>query len=250
MYILFIGTAGSGKSSLTYSFGSWLEKEIEASVGYVNLDPGCMHTPFKPDFDIRSLFTVDDLMRKERLGPNGAIIKAAELMKEYSGIIALEISKIKSEFTLIDTPGQMEIFVFRDTGPVIAETLRRIGRILAAYIFDPILAKTASDLSVALSLAVATQIRLGIPCVSILNKSDLPEAEAVLTLLNYPEKFIDRITKERLGVSTDIALALANLAQRYSKHIGNVIPVSAKTGIGLDRLYDICREVFCVCGEL
>ncbi|MEM2740174.1 MAG: ATP/GTP-binding protein, partial [Candidatus Bathyarchaeia archaeon] len=137
MYILFIGTAGSGKSSLTHSFGSWLEREVEASVGYVNLDPGCIHTPFKPDFDIRSLFTVDDLMRREKLGPNGAIIRAAELMKEYSSIIALEISRIGSEFTLIDTPGQMEIFVFRDTGPVIAESLRRIGRIFAAYIFDP-----------------------------------------------------------------------------------------------------------------
>ena len=250
MYILFLGTAGSGKSSLTHSFGLWLENEAEADVGYVNLDPGCIYTPFKPDFDIRSFFTVEDLMRKEGLGPNGAIIRAAELMKEYSGEIALEISRIKSEFTLIDTPGQKEIFVFRDTGPIIAEFLRRIGRSLGAYIFDPTLAKTASDLSVALSLAVATQIRLGIPCISILNKSDLPEAEAILTLLNDPEKFRRKIEEEGLGASTDLAIVLADLAHKYSKHTGNVIAVSAKTRMGLDRLYDACREVFCTCGEL
>lgn len=250
MYIMFIGTAGSGKSSLTYSFGSWLEREAKAGVSYINLDPGCIHTPFKPDFDVRSLFTVNDLMRREGLGPNGAIIRAAELMKEYCSTIALEISRVEAEFTLIDTPGQMEIFVFRDTGPIIVESLKKIGRTLVVYIFDPMLARTVSDLSVALSLAVATQIRLGVPCISILNKSDLPEAEAILALLNHPEIFKARIVEEKLGISTDIALALANLAYRYSKHTGNVIAVSAKTGIGLDRLYDTCREVFCVCGEL
>lgn len=250
MYIMFIGTAGSGKSSLTHSFGLWLEREMEVKVGYVNLDPGCTYTPFKPDFDIRVFFTVRDLMEREGLGPNGAIIRAAELMKEYSDRIVSDLSTIESDFVLIDTPGQMEIFVFRDTGPVIAGLLRKLGRIVAVYIFDPILARTASDLSVALSLAVATQVRLGVPCISVLNKSDLPEAETVLSLLNHPERFKARILEEKLGASSDIALALADLAQKYSKHTGNITAVSAKTGLGLDRLYDACREVFCVCGEL
>lgn len=250
MYVMFIGTAGSGKSTLTAAFGRWLEREVGVKVGYVNLDPGCLTTPFKPDFDVRRWFTVERLMAEEGLGPNGAMVKAVEMIGRRRREIADFISRLNSDFTLIDTPGQMEIFVFRETGPMIAESLTSRGRTVSVYLFDPILAGSASGLAVAVSLAVAAQVRLGTPCISVLSKSDMVDGEELLETLNNPDALRRAVESERLGLSTDLALALVDLVERCSKLSGNIIEVSAKLGLGLDRLYDLCHEAFCVCGEV
>ncbi|MEM2533943.1 MAG: ATP/GTP-binding protein, partial [Candidatus Nezhaarchaeales archaeon] len=127
--MVFLGTAGCGKSLLTHSFGEWIKSNLNLDVGYVNLDPGCEYTPYEPDFDIRSIFTISDLMMKEGLGPNGAMIRASQLMEERFQEIAKAIVSInaKSAYTLIDTPGQMEIFVFRPTGPLVISRLRSLS---------------------------------------------------------------------------------------------------------------------------
>ena len=53
--IIFIGSAGAGKSSLTKSFSDFLEKK-GYSVFKANFDPACEYIPYKPDFDIRNLY--------------------------------------------------------------------------------------------------------------------------------------------------------------------------------------------------
>jgi pantothenate kinase-related protein Tda10 len=52
MFIVFvIGTAGSGKSFLAASFSDWL-KLAKQNVVTVNLDPGVLTLPYKPDINI------------------------------------------------------------------------------------------------------------------------------------------------------------------------------------------------------
>jgi hypothetical protein len=107
MYLLILGPAGCGKSLLTGSFGSYLEKEGYA-VKYMNLDPGVLETPYKPDFDVREKFTVEKIMRTEGLGPNGAILRAMNILSN------LQLPSFDVDFVLVDTPGQLEPFIFRD----------------------------------------------------------------------------------------------------------------------------------------
>ena len=44
----------------------------------VNLDPANDHTSYPCALDVRSLLTVDEIMKDEELGPNGAVLYALE----------------------------------------------------------------------------------------------------------------------------------------------------------------------------
>ena len=79
MYMVFIiGTAGSGKSRLTAAYSDWL-KMSKQDVAIVNLDPGVSVLPYSPEVDVRDYVDVGNLMEQYNLGPNGALIMAAEM---------------------------------------------------------------------------------------------------------------------------------------------------------------------------
>ncbi|MGC8850214.1 MAG: ATP/GTP-binding protein, partial [Candidatus Bathyarchaeia archaeon] len=83
MNVAFIlGMAGTGKSSLTGAFRDWLRlRGINALA--LNLDPGAFSLPYDPDVDVRSMISVYQLMEKYQLGPNGALIMAADLIADH-----------------------------------------------------------------------------------------------------------------------------------------------------------------------
>ena len=75
MDILFLGPAGSGKTSLVKSFSEWIKSTQDKSVSCINLDPGVDFLPYKADFDIRKFFTIESIMKEEKLGLNGALVR-------------------------------------------------------------------------------------------------------------------------------------------------------------------------------
>ena len=96
--VIFIEPAGCGRSLLTKTFGEWLASTLEVDVGYVNLDPGFSYIPHAPHFNIRKYFTIQEIMKRENLGPNGAMIRASELMDEFSSVIVSEIKRLDPDF--------------------------------------------------------------------------------------------------------------------------------------------------------
>ncbi|MCK5601280.1 ATP/GTP-binding protein, partial [Candidatus Pacearchaeota archaeon] len=74
--------AGSGKSCLTASFSEWL-KMTEQNTICVNLDPGVISIPYNPDIDARDYVDVSALMEEYKLGPNGALLVATDLIAEH-----------------------------------------------------------------------------------------------------------------------------------------------------------------------
>jgi len=50
--IFIIGTAGSGKTLMAASLAEWLSKQGK-DTAIVNLDPGVLNVPYKPDVDVR-----------------------------------------------------------------------------------------------------------------------------------------------------------------------------------------------------
>ncbi|RJS87955.1 hypothetical protein CW704_01215 [Candidatus Bathyarchaeota archaeon] len=117
MNVMILGPAGCGKSLLTEKFGAYLERE-GYSVKYVNLDPGCLSVSYKCSFDVRERITVERIMKRERLGPNGAVIRAMEKLEN------IEIPNYDEDFVPIDTPGRLEIFSFHRCGPKIINQLK------------------------------------------------------------------------------------------------------------------------------
>ncbi|MBN1676983.1 MAG: ATP/GTP-binding protein, partial [Candidatus Thermoplasmatota archaeon] len=51
-HLYFIGTAGSGKSTLTHAFQVWLQTQGYDSIT-INLDPGAESLLYTPDIDVR-----------------------------------------------------------------------------------------------------------------------------------------------------------------------------------------------------
>src|SRR5208283_4644027 len=80
---------------------------------------------------------VGDLMEKYGLGPNGALIMAADLIADEIQNLNRDIEEVHADIVLVDTPGQMELFSFRVSGPYIVDELTREPKALI-YLFDAV----------------------------------------------------------------------------------------------------------------
>jgi GTPase SAR1 family protein len=175
VYAVFIvGTAGSGKSQLTSILAPHYVEMGNRAVT-VNLDPGVTNLPYNPDVDIRNYVNLQEIMDRYSLGPNGALIMASDLVATKLSSIQEELDELKADYAIIDTPGQMELFVYRTSGPYIVQNLACISR-AALFLFDPTLMATP-DTFVSIALVGASlQMRLNVPQVSLLTKKDVDPA--------------------------------------------------------------------------
>jgi len=249
--VIMIGPAGCGKTTLVASFGKWLESELGERPIYVNLDPGVLNLPYTPDYDVRKIVKVGDLMKLERLGPNGAMIRAAEVIEERLDEIMQEIKSLSNEagFRLIDTPGQMELFLFREMGPKTVETLSKDSTTIAVYIMDPLLTSSPSGLAISFSMSIITRFRLQVPVIPVINKSDLARANDIEKLLADESKLINKIEIEEHGLIADLSIKFLNFIGELSKAV-RLVKVSAKTGEGIPELYNLINDALCECGDL
>jgi GTPase SAR1 family protein len=229
--LFIVGPAGSGKTTLTYSFGKWLEKE-GYSVGYINLDPGVILLPFTPSFDVREIVNINEIMLNEKLGPNGALIRASEIIENNMSKIIKKINSINYDYLLIDTPGQMELFLFREMGPLLSSSLN--GRKASIFIIDPSFMKRKNDFITLKLLGIVVELRLGVPSIEIINKCDLLE--------EIPSKV-------ETGMLAGLAEEISVIVEKIEKKKRTIL-VSAKNSTGFLELYSAINELFCVCGDL
>lgn len=238
--IFVVGPAGSGKSTLVKSLGDWMES-VGLSVVRVNLDPGAESVGYSVDFDVRDLVTVKEVMEREGLGPNGALIRAAELIEANLGNLAERINSAMPDYRIFDTPGQMEIFLFRSFGPSL--TSRMQGRSASIFTIDPSLVSSRLDVPVIKLFSLVIELRLGIPAIEALTKSDL-----------YPSLWGSIASgsgalPQSEGISGELASSLAAVVGELERK-RRLIPVSARTGEGIVDLYKALGELFCSCGDL
>jgi GTPase SAR1 family protein len=234
MFIVFIiGTAGSGKSLLTAVYNEWL-KMSKQDVTAVNLDPGVLKLPYSPDVDVRNYVDVGDLMEKYGLGPNGALIMAADLIADEIEKISEEIEELNSDVVLVDTPGQMELFSFRASGPYIASELTRESKAIV-YLFDAVFSLNPLNYVSNLFLSAAVYNRFLLPQLHLLSKCDLVPKEAVNKVTDWsadPDA-LERTIEEKLEgtkrlLSRNMMHAVYQLGLEFT-----LIPVSAKTNEGM-----------------
>jgi len=237
MFILFIiGTAGSGKSLLTASFANWL-KIGKQNVITINLDPGALTLPYTPDIDVRNYVSVGGLMETYGLGPNGALVMAADLIAEETQSLEEEIEDFSPDLVLVDTPGQMELFAFRASGPYIASELTKEPKAIV-YLFDSVFSASPLNYISNLFLSAAVYNRFFVSQVHVLTKCDLLPPRDVDCIVNWsanPETLETAIEEKLNGtrrlLSRDMMHAIYRLGLRFL-----LIPVSAKTNEGLINL--------------
>ncbi len=235
--LYFVGTAGSGKSTLTNAFAEWL-KNAKISVGTVNLDPGVLHLPYGPDVDVRDFVSLQGVMEQYNLGPNGGLVAAIDLISAHIESIQEEINDLGVDFLLFDAPGQIELFAFRETGPIIVSSLGGESKMLV-YLVDAALGKTPAGLVSSLLLSASVLVRFHLPQLNVLSRADLlteDELGKITGWLDDPDQLIFDIQESRNELQVELSSELYNTI--YSLFSGvDMVPLSATNMENLDLLF-------------
>lgn len=184
----------------------------------------------------------------EGLGPNGAIVKSYDILAEYTGEYAEKIRELdkESDYVLIDTPGQMETFLFHEFG---VELMEAFPDALGVYLFSPEVLRKPSDFCFAVFFGLMIDLRLGITTVPALNKVDTVEdIEGIRKYLDDIEYLTARL---KLEPSTQglLAYKLCSSLPELAPPT-RVLYLSAKTGEGFEDLETVAYEHYCTCGDL
>src|SRR5204862_4584899 len=124
-----------GQSTMVYAFQLWMNSQGLDCVT-VNLDPGAESLQYSPDLDVRDYVNLSEIMEEQDLGPNGAQVAAADMIAMNARELAEVLETFETSYILIDTPGQIELFTFRASGPVLIDAFGREDSALV-YLNDP-----------------------------------------------------------------------------------------------------------------
>jgi len=239
-----IGTAGSGKSAMTGAFQSWMHTQ-NLDVVTLNLDPGAETLPYSPDIDVRDWVVLKDVMEEHGLGPNGAQILCADLVALNVKEVVELMEKFDTNYFLIDTPGQIELFTFRESSRVIVDSFGHEDSALV-YLNDPALVKRASGLISSIFLSATTQFRHVLPFINVLAKSDLLTEDEIETVVKWstdPFALQDALEQEGATPKTVLDVELLKAMESIGLY-KRLQPVSSETYFGFEDVYNQVQQTF------
>ncbi len=240
--IVFVGTAGAGKTTLTAATEAYLS-DRDVDVLTVNLDPGADELPYDPGIDIREHITIDEVMNEYGLGPNGAQIAAADLIATEFGDVQEQIEAYRADVTLVDTPGQLELFAFRASGPFVVRHLSQNP--LMVFLLDPAVASTARGFVSQAVLAATAHFRLQVPTLNVVGKVDTLEDETVDRILewsNDADTVLDELYEEPPTMVNQLNESFIRILDDFQA-IAETVPVSSTTLQGIEDIYALATNV-------
>lgn len=243
IYVYFVGTAGSGKSTITHSFNEWCKRNGYDAIP-VNLDPGVKKIPYSPEIDIREWISLEEVMKEYNLGPNGAQVVCADMLALNASELQERVGEYRADYILFDTPGQLELFAFRSAGKVIIEQFGAEKSIIA-FLIEPSLSTTPANFVSQLMLSALTQFRLGVPAVNLLTKTDMVEEEALEMIIEWGEN-PESLYEELIGkgsMYSQLNEKIMNVIKEMEAQM-KLIPVSSVTWEGMEDLYSAIQNIF------
>ncbi len=237
-----VGTAGAGKSLLTSKVFDYYTRH-GAFVGILNLDPGVENLPYTCDVDVRDYVDIITIMKQYDLGPNGSLIMANDLIASKVNELQNDIDNVNPDYLIVDTPGQIELFAYRASGPFLLESLHAEQKI-TLFLQDGSLITTPTNfVSIAL-LATSVKLRLGLSQLNILTKKDLIEDKIkdVLKWTTNMSSLEDALAKQDDGESYTLAVNLLR-SLNLGGFAQGLIPVSNTTGDGLINLHTALSRI-------
>ncbi|MBS7382504.1 MAG: ATP/GTP-binding protein [Methanomassiliicoccales archaeon] len=243
-FVYFVGTAGSGKSTLVKSYRDWLGNNgIDCMT--INLDPGVDMLPYDADIDIREWVALDEVMGEYNLGPNGAQIVAADLMAVNIKKITDLLDGVRTEYVLVDTPGQLELFAFRESSNVIVEAFGK-EKSMVVYLSDPMLCKTSNGFVSNMVLSSLVEFRLQLPVINILTKADLMKDEdrdRMISWFENSDSLYDDLLDNDANPQTVVGMELFKAVESVGI-FGQIRAVSAVENTGLEEIYSATQLEF------
>ena len=232
--IFVTGTTGSGKSMLTSKILEYYQTNgVFASV--LNLDPGVESLPYRPDVDVRDYVDIVQIMKQYDLGPNGSMIMANDLIATKIEDIQNEIHGVNPDYLIVDTPGQIELFAYRASGPFFIQNIDASEK-TNIFLYDGTMIVSPSNFISISLLATSIKLRLGLPTINVMTKTDLipDKIDQVLKWSSDPislEEELKTLEGETYSLATDILRTL-----NIGEFAGDLIPISNLTGEGMVNL--------------
>ena len=183
----------------------------------LNLDPGVGHLPYSPDVDVRDYVDINSLMEEYGLGSNGSLIMANDLIATKIDQIQTEIDTINPDYLLVDTPGQVELFAYRESGPFFVKNIHGDEKI-NLFLYDGTMITSPSNFISLSLLSTSIRLRLGLPTINAITKTDLiqDKLNEVLGWSSSDYDLEDQISKEvdgeTLPLISDMYRTLNNLS--------------------------------------
>jgi len=224
------------------------KRDPEITAITLNLDPGVKTMPYTPDIDIRDYMNLEEVMTEYGLGPNGAMILASDLMINFLDDLRDEIDEYNPEWIFVDTAGQLELFAFRETGPLIASSLG-FGSIqkVVSFLFDANLVRRPNGFISTLLLAASVQFRFrDIAQINVLSKADLLSLDQIEMIVNWSQDFraLEDSTNEReSGLIRELSMLISEVFSQLGS-TSELISCSIKEEQGLEHLFAYLQRVF------
>jgi GPN-loop GTPase len=249
-----LGMAGSGKTTFCHRLYSWLsetEFELDRETGlnkYIytaNLDPAVVNTKMPLLYDIREHVSVESLMREKKLGPNGAILTALNVFAAKIDQFIGDMERRAPKYTIIDTPGQIEMFSTSVSGSIIVKCLSggKESKVVLVYVADGVESQRPQCFMCNMVYAASILYRLKEPLLVLVNKAEGKGADRIKLWQKDLEEFYKDLNSEEHISSTLQSISL------WLEEFYREIPIthaSSRTGAGKSEFFSLLRTKFSV----
>ncbi|KAE8157619.1 hypothetical protein BDV40DRAFT_277861 [Aspergillus tamarii] len=266
--VVCVGMAGSGKTTFMQRINSYLHSQKK--IPYVlNLDPAVYSVPFESNIDIRDSINYKEVMKQYNLGPNGGILTSLNLFAtKVDQIIALLEKRTAPnpsnptakpiEHILVDTPGQIEVFVWSASGSILLETLASSFPTVIAYVIDTPRASSTSTFMSNMLYACSILYKTKLPMILVFNKTDVQDAEFAKEWMTDFDAFQQALREEEesgafgteggaggfgsgSGYMGSLLNSMSLMLEEFYRHL-NIVGVSSMTGDGIDEFFQAVEE--------
>jgi GTPase SAR1 family protein len=252
----------------------------------LNLDPAVHHIPFTPNIDIRDSVNYKEVMKQFNLGPNGGILTALNLFStkidQVIGLLekrtappepvpapeqsTVEFMAGKGQPTstqppqvkhiLVDTPGQIEVFVWSASGEILLSSLASTFPTVIAYIIDTPRTTSTSTFMSNMLYACSILYKTKLPMILVFNKTDAQDASFAKEWMTDFEAFQSALRVEEeggtfggeggaagggSGYMGSLLNSMSLVLEEFYKHL-SVVGVSAMTGEGMGDFFKGVEE--------
>ncbi|KAI1308127.1 hypothetical protein F5Y03DRAFT_351339 [Xylaria venustula] len=263
--IVCVGMAGSGKTTFMQRINAHLHAKKEPPY-VINLDPAVLNVPFESNIDIRDSVNYKEVMKQYNLGPNGGILTSLNLfatkVDQILGLLekraAPEPDKPDKKLIkniLVDTPGQIEVFVWSASGQILLESLASSFPTVIAYVIDtPRTASTSTFMSNML-YACSILYKTKLPMILVFNKTDVKDASFAKEWMTDYDAFQEALAQDEAGNAFggvegegagsgymgSLLNSMSSMLEEFYAHL-SVVGVSSMTGQGVDEFFAAVQE--------
>ncbi|KAG9893223.1 hypothetical protein KCU94_g13074, partial [Aureobasidium melanogenum] len=207
--IVCVGMAGSGKTTFMQRINSHLHSK-QTPPYVLNLDPAVRKVPFDSNIDIRDSVNYREVMKQYNLGPNGGILTSLNLfatkIDQVLGILEKRCLPENQEegkedtvpkHVLVDTPGQIEVFVWSASGSILLSSLASSFPTVLAYVIDtPRTTASTSTFMSNMLYAISIMYKTRLPMILVFNKNDVKSEEEAIDWMRDFESFQEALRRE------------------------------------------------------